>query len=144
MAIFAYFYKSSDFMRSTNNSKKSSSWFWRLLSKSADLSKPWGRFFQILCVFQKIQTVNTSEYRFLITYFSINLMKTDIVQCCSVKASLVSLHQIHQTGLWNTSTLIKRVFPNFSCMFLNPNNFSNLNSNCSNLLYLRNFQGCTS
>ena len=23
------------------------------------------------------------------------------------------------------------VFSNFSCMFLNPNNFSNLNSNCS-------------
>ena len=55
--------------------------------------------------------LNTSRYRFLIIYFSINFMKTDIVQCCSVKASLVSLHQIHQTGLWNTSTLIKRVFP---------------------------------
>ena len=37
-------------MRSTHNLKKSSSWFWCLLSKSADLSKPWGRFFQILCV----------------------------------------------------------------------------------------------
>ena len=31
-------------------------------------------------------------------------------------------------------------FSNFSCMFLNPNNFSNLNSNCSNLLDLRNLQ----
>ena len=31
-------------------------------------------------------------------------------------------------------------FSNFSCMFLNPNNFSNLNSYCSNLSYLRNFQ----
>ena len=27
-------------LRSTHNLKKSSSWFWRLLSKSADLSKP--------------------------------------------------------------------------------------------------------
>ena len=27
-------------MRNTHNLKKSSSWFWRLLSKSADLSKP--------------------------------------------------------------------------------------------------------
>ena len=34
-----------DFLRSTHNLKKISSWFWRLLSKSADLSKPWGRFF---------------------------------------------------------------------------------------------------
>ena len=31
-------------------------------------------------------------------------------------------------------------FSNFSCMFLNPNIFSNLNSNCSNLLDLRNLQ----
>ena len=29
---------------------------------------------------------------------------------------------------------------NFSCMFLNPNNFSNLNSNCSNLWDMRNLQ----
>ena len=29
---------------------------------------------------------------------------------------------------------------NFSCRFLNPNNFSNLNYNCSNLLDLRNLQ----
>ena len=42
-------------MRSTHNLKKSSSWFWHLLSKSADLSKPWGRFFQILCVSQKVR-----------------------------------------------------------------------------------------
>ena len=46
-------------MRSTHNLKKSSSWFWRLLSKSADLSKPWGRFFQILCVSQKVRTLTT-------------------------------------------------------------------------------------
>ena len=43
-------------MRSTDNLKKSSSWFWSLLSK-ADLSKPWGRFFQILCVSQKVRTL---------------------------------------------------------------------------------------
>ena len=46
-----------DFLRSTDNLKKSSSWFWRLLSKSADLSKPWGRFFQILCVSPKVRTL---------------------------------------------------------------------------------------
>ena len=44
-------------MRSTQNLKKSSLRFWRLLSKSADLSKPWGRFFQILCVSQKVRTL---------------------------------------------------------------------------------------
>ena len=43
-------------MRSTHLIK-SSSWFWHLLSKSADLSKPWGRFFQILCVSQKVRTL---------------------------------------------------------------------------------------
>ena len=32
------------------------------------------------------------------------------------------------------------IFSNFSCMFLNPNNFFNMNSNCSNLLDLRNKQ----
>ena len=31
-------------------------------------------------------------------------------------------------------------FSNFSCMFLNPNIFSNLDSNCSNLLDMRNLQ----
>ena len=32
--------------------------FWYLkLSKSADLSKPWGRFFQNLCVSQKVRTL---------------------------------------------------------------------------------------
>ena len=31
-------------------------------------------------------------------------------------------------------------FSNFSCMFLKPNNFSNLNFNCSDLLDLRNLQ----
>ena len=44
-------------MRSTHNLKKKSSWFWRLLTKSAHLSKPWGRFFHILCVSQKFQTL---------------------------------------------------------------------------------------
>ena len=39
--------------------KKSSSWFWHLISKSADLSKPWGRFFQIMCVSQKVLTLMT-------------------------------------------------------------------------------------
>jgi hypothetical protein len=33
-----------------------------------------------------------------------------------------------------------RSFLNFSCMFLNPNHFSNLNSNCSNILEMRNLQ----
>ena len=32
------------------------------------------------------------------------------------------------------------MFSNFSCMFLNPNNFSNLNSDYSNLLDMRNIQ----
>ena len=31
-------------------------------------------------------------------------------------------------------------FSNFFCKFLNPNNFSNLDSNLSNLLYIRNLQ----
>ena len=35
---------------------------------------------------------------------------------------------------------VQRIFSNFSCMFLNLNIFSNLDSNCSNLLDLRNFQ----
>ena len=31
--------------------------FWCLLSKSADLSKPWGRLFQFLCASQKVWTL---------------------------------------------------------------------------------------
>ena len=48
--------------------KKYSSWFWRLLSKSADLSKPCGRFFQILCVSQKVRTllIRAIELTFLL------------------------------------------------------------------------------
>ena len=46
-----------DFLRSVHNLKKSSSYFWRLLSKSADLSNPWGRFFRILCISQKVRTL---------------------------------------------------------------------------------------
>ena len=34
----------------------------------------------------------------------------------------------------------KKLFSNFSCMFVNPNFFPNLNSNCSNLLNMRNLQ----
>ena len=34
----------------------------------------------------------------------------------------------------------KLKFSNFSCMILNPNIFYILNSNCSNLLYMRNLQ----
>ena len=47
-------FASKVFFRSTHNSKKSSLWFWHLLIKSADLSKPWGRFSQMLCVSQKV------------------------------------------------------------------------------------------
>ena len=39
--------------------KKSSSWFWRLLSKSPYLPKPWERFLQIFCVSQKVRTLKT-------------------------------------------------------------------------------------
>ena len=38
--------------------KRPSSWFWHLLSKSADLTNPWGRFFQILFVSQKVRTLS--------------------------------------------------------------------------------------
>ena len=34
----------------------------------------------------------------------------------------------------------KKPFSNFSCMFLNPSNFSNLNYGCSNPLGLKNHQ----
>ena len=45
------------------------------------------------------------------------------------------------TPSWDFECLNKKlVFSNFSCMFLNPNIFSNLDYNCSNLLDLRNLQ----
>ena len=55
-------YWSSDNLRSTHDLKKSSSRFWRLLNKSADFSKPWGRFFQILFVSQNVRTLTDNWY----------------------------------------------------------------------------------
>ena len=40
-----------------------------------------------------------------------------------------------------TFELSKQNFSNFSCMVLNPNNFSNLNYNCSIFIDLRNLFG---
>ena len=43
--------------------------------------------------------------------------------------------------LYNINKVWEKVFSNFSCMFLNPNSFFfNLNSNCSNLVNMRNLQ----
>ena len=53
---------------------------------------------------------------------------------------IISTFQINRLiKVVNIKTVVS-IFPNFSCMFLNPNNFSNLNSNCSNLLDKRNLQ----
>ena len=60
-------------------------------------------------------------------------------------------HKTGNKGTWNSQVLIKyfwktnpaswkQTFSNFFCMFLNPQKISNLNSNCSNLLDLRNLQ----
>ena len=46
---------SSDFLRSTHNLKKSSSWFVHLLSKRPNHEE--GGFFQILCAPQKVRTL---------------------------------------------------------------------------------------
>ena len=40
-------------------------------------------------------------------------------------------------GTVESPKLLQELFSNFSCMLLNPNIFSNLNSNCSNLLFCR-------
>ena len=83
-------------MRSTRNLNRSSLWFWRLLSKLADLSKPWGRFFQVLCVSQKVRTLKIkfrwplyadlmdNIFRILICTFLFNLFiktKLGTVKC---------------------------------------------------------------
>ena len=46
------------------------------------------------------------------------------------------LHKNLEAGTWR----LKITFSNFSCMFLNPNTFSNMNSNCSNVLDMKNLQ----
>ena len=51
--------------------------------------------------------------------------------CCLKKNS----HKI-----CNLITFTGENFSNFSCLFLNPNIFSDLNANCSNLLDMRNLQ----
>ena len=65
------------------------------------------------------------------------------------KYLLLKLKQIptycFSSKLWNSLTFPfiyrdKKVFPNFSCRFLNPNIFLNLKNNCSNLLDLKNLQ----
>ena len=49
--------------------------------------------------------------------------------------TLVPIH-----GMFMERRNTKKVFSNFSCMFLSSNIFSNFNSNCFNLLNLRNLQ----
>ena len=48
--------------------------------------------------------------------------------------------QLNIRIVFQVETQLKAVFSNFSCMFVNPNIFSNLNLNCSNLLDMRNLQ----
>ena len=43
-------------------------------------------------------------------------------------------------GLVEFEVICEKGFSNFSCMFLNPKNFSNLNSNCSNSLGIINLE----
>ena len=47
--------------------------------------------------------------------------------------------KVEKTTLKSCSEILN-LFLKFSCMFLNPNIFSYLNSNCSNLLDMRNLQ----
>ena len=49
------------FSRSTHNLKKSSSWFWCFLSKSADFSKPRGSFFSNFVCFSENQNFTKQE-----------------------------------------------------------------------------------
>ena len=100
-------------MRSTQNLKKSSSWFWRLLSKSADLSKPQGRFFKILCASQRVRTLSVgrgnliSEGIFNLVRKKIN--KITITHQPKVKKLMIvilfNLNQIENT-FWNYVTYI--------------------------------------
>ena len=53
----------------------------------------------------------------------------------------------HEFSQYETTNFFYQILDNtylffsiFFCMFLNPNDFSNLNSNCSNLLDIRNLQ----
>ena len=63
--------------------------------------------------------------------------------------SVISLHTSFEVATFHLLQKIaseiasderEMTFSSFSCMFLNPNNFSNLNSNCSDLLDLTNIQ----
>ena len=67
-------------MRSTHNLKKNSCWFWCLLSKSAELSKPWGRFIQILCVSQIFRTLLSQDFSFYIRAFDWSQIQQPILR----------------------------------------------------------------
>ena len=74
----------------------------------------------------------------------------------TLKKSKVNNKPIYRRGAWHKRprmTLLHRLslflgscscnkvfFSNFSCMFLNPNNFFHMNYHCSNLLDMRNLQ----
>ena len=62
----------------------------------------------------------------------------------NTRKELVILHQcevVLHVDIYKSSNSVKEMsFSNFSCMCLNLNIFSNLGSNCSNLLDLRNLQ----
>ena len=59
--------------------------------------------------------------------------------CCQYNCTCQSIIMFYQ--IYKLNIIVKIEFSNFSCMFLNPIFFFlNLNSNCSNLLDLRNLQ----
>ena len=92
------------------------------------VSTIWNRRIHKAIKFEKNKT-KMSQVKLLETAY-INLQ---IDQEILSKAIKIALYVLYCTA----SVLL---FSNFSCMFLNPKNFSNLNLNCSNLSCLRNLQ----
>ena len=64
--------------------------------------------------------------------------------CSSDREKICKNFEITRTMCLNSERseqfLVTECFSNFSCMFLNPNNSSNLNSNCSKSYDVRNLQ----
>ena len=117
-------------MRSTHNLKKSSSWFWRLLSKSADLSKPWGRFFSNFVRFSELyraifldQVGQQTMHLWQISIFSRNLffLKFGLSEKHTKFEKICLMVLTNQLIYLVNVKTIRQIFSNYVCFSKSPN-----------------------
>ena len=133
------------FMKSNLNSIPSKSI--RYSEKATKISKKSGIFCHTIWILQsklqrcsqefQVECIENTEIRIFEGFGSVVWWKQCALICGWVHFFMLSM--VFGLGLFYLLiSCLNIVFSNFSCMFLNPDIFFNLNYNCSNLLDLRN------